>query len=85
MPNTVLEALSCKKPLILSAIRPHVEIFNDNKNAKIKIYKNKNELFNILNQISVNLEIEESEIDKEYFIDEVAKKYLCIYKVCANG
>lgn len=80
MPNTVLEALACRKPLILSAIRPHIEIFNDNKNASIKIYKNKEELFSILNQILINSEIETSEINKDYLINEVAKNYLCIYK-----
>jgi glycosyltransferase involved in cell wall biosynthesis len=78
MPNTVLEALSCEKAVILSNIKPHLEIADENKKASIYIFKN----FIELEQILVNLEKENkitSKINENFTITNVAQSYANLY------
>lgn len=82
LPNTVLEALSCGKKMILSAIPSHVEIKENNSNSPcIRTFDNIEMFFNILNDVNfMDVSNQEVVIDSRFFIENVAVQYERLYK-----
>ena len=79
MPNTVLEALACGKIAILSSIRAHLEIAVYNNKSNIFIFNSKIKLFEILKNIDT-INLKDIKINENFFIEAVAKKYVCLYE-----
>lgn len=83
MPNTVLEALSCEKPVILSSIKPHLEIKDENPEAFIEIFSNLEELEKIMlgtHQTKLYM----SKIDNSFSIKNISNSYSELYKKIVN-
>lgn len=77
MPNTVLEALSCEKPCVLSNISSHIELFNDNNDSNIMIFNNYKELYDIF--LNINSSLHKSKLNNKYYISNVATSYKKLY------
>lgn len=83
MPNTVLEALCCEKAVILSAIKPHIEIAYKNKKASISIFNNFNELEQIL--LNCNQEkISTSKLSDTFSMKNISNLYSKLYERILN-
>ena len=77
MPNTVLEALSCEKPCVLSNIPSHIELFSDNSDSNIKIFNNYKELYDIF--LNINSSLHKSKLNDKYYISNVGDSYKKLY------
>ncbi len=83
LPNTVLEAMSCGLPVLLSNIPSHLEIFS-NENGCFFETKNhitlKNELDKITSQLDEQSELSVNIIRKKLTAELMSEKYQNIYK-----
>ncbi len=79
LPNTVLEALMVKKLCVLSDIRPHKELYEDNK-SMVRLFKvrSKESLMELLSSLQFK-NAPCVEINEKYCISSVAKSYEKIY------
>lgn len=81
LPNTVLEALACRKTCILSNIKPHAELKVKNPKANIYLFDNDDDLRAIINSVNhVSCYSQERIISDEYTIAYVANEYLKLYR-----
>lgn len=65
LPNTVLEAMACGLPCVLSNIPPHIEIYNINKNSSL--------VFEIKGVIGLSDKLKEL-LNKDYEVMSMASK-----------
>src|SRR5690606_3138652 len=88
MPNAVLESLSVGTPVLLSNIRPHIEVFETAKRNIGGIFENNN-LEDLKSQIEVLLSLDRSQLSREctrVVLDEfsalkMAKQYQRLFRI----
>ncbi|MEW6260541.1 MAG: glycosyltransferase family 4 protein [Thermodesulfobacteriota bacterium] len=85
MPNTVMEAMACGCPLIVSDIPEHREILRENHALFVNPYDPK-DIANAINQVFENPEeasqraFRAAHIAKEWTVEKMAEGYDCIYR-----
>lgn len=88
LPNTVLEAMSCGLPTILSDIASHLELYEGEKGNFFKV-RDINHLAQLLGVISQNIELQKEIslklVQEKFSADVMSEKYQKVYKEKLNG